>query len=103
MSKTSALFSEWGQLVVRLDTWYLMRRFASGVTTESHQLHPTFMRQLSHCIFEVDPGDARRLTQAKRHKQQQQKHHQRKAFHQPQKSADRLCSTPAESVAGPKG
>ncbi|XP_078810692.1 uncharacterized protein LOC110015985 isoform X2 [Oryzias latipes] len=53
-------------LVVRLDIWYLMRRFASGVTTESHQLHPTFMRQLSHCIFQVDPGGARRLTQAKR-------------------------------------
>ncbi|XP_020555172.1 uncharacterized protein LOC110013345 [Oryzias latipes] len=46
-------------LVVRLDIWYLMRRFASGVTTESHQLHPTFMRQLSHCIFQVDPGGAR--------------------------------------------
>ncbi|XP_078804413.1 uncharacterized protein LOC144992387 [Oryzias latipes] len=43
-----------------------MRRFASGVTTESHQLYPTFMRQLSHCIFEVDSGDACRLSQAKR-------------------------------------
>ncbi|XP_024155228.1 uncharacterized protein LOC112163196 [Oryzias melastigma] len=41
-----------------------MQRFASGVTTESHQLYPTFMRQLSHCTFEVDSGDARRLTQA---------------------------------------
>ncbi|XP_044023527.1 uncharacterized protein LOC122862245 [Siniperca chuatsi] len=66
VSKTAALFQEWGQLVVRLDIWHLMRRFAAGVTTESHELYPTFMRQLSHCIFEVDPGDARRLTEAKR-------------------------------------
>ncbi|KAK5605738.1 hypothetical protein CRENBAI_006887 [Crenichthys baileyi] len=47
-------------------TWHLMRRFACGVTSESHELYPTFMRQLSHCIFEVDSGDARRLTEAKR-------------------------------------
>ncbi|KAA8578498.1 hypothetical protein FQN60_007278 [Etheostoma spectabile] len=57
---------EWGQLVVRLDIWHLMRRFASGVTTETHELYAPFMRQLSHCIFEVDSGDARRLTEAKR-------------------------------------
>ncbi|XP_054867673.1 uncharacterized protein LOC129347250 [Amphiprion ocellaris] len=66
VSKTAALFPEWGQLLVRLDIWHLMRCFASGVTTESHQLYPTFMRQLSHCIFEVDSGDARRLAEAKR-------------------------------------
>ncbi|KAM6952075.1 uncharacterized protein PEZ65_009278 [Lycodopsis pacificus] len=66
VSKTAALFQEWEQLVVRLDVWHLMRRFASGVTTESHELYPTFMRQLSHCIFEVDPEDVRRLTEAKR-------------------------------------
>ncbi|XP_069000216.1 uncharacterized protein [Embiotoca jacksoni] len=66
VSRTAALFPAWGHLVVRLDIWHLMRRFASGVTTESHQLYPTFMRQLSHCIFEVDPGDARRLGEAKR-------------------------------------
>lgn len=57
---------EWGQLVVRLDIWHLMRRFAAAVTTESHELDPPFMRQLSHCIFELDPGDARHLTEAKR-------------------------------------
>ncbi|XP_041836778.1 uncharacterized protein LOC121636980 [Melanotaenia boesemani] len=66
VSKTAALFQEWGQLVVRLDIWHLMRRFASGVTTESHGLYPIFMKQLSHCIFEVDAGDARRLSEAKR-------------------------------------
>lgn len=65
-SKTAALFSDWGQLVVRLDIWHLMRRFAAAVTTESHELYPTFMRQLSHCIFEVDCEDARRLKEAKR-------------------------------------
>ncbi|XP_061576197.1 uncharacterized protein LOC133442253 isoform X2 [Cololabis saira] len=66
VSKTAASFSEWTQLVVRLDIWHLMRRFASGVTTESHELYPTFMRQLSYCIFQVDPEDARRLIRAKR-------------------------------------
>lgn len=60
------LTQEWEQLVVRLDIWHLMRRFARGVTTESHELYPAFMRQLSHCIFEVDGEDARRLTEAKR-------------------------------------
>ncbi|XP_019119722.2 uncharacterized protein LOC109139749 [Larimichthys crocea] len=66
VSRTAALFHEWGQLVVRLDIWHLMRRFTSGVTTESHELYPSFMRQLSHRIFEVDSTDARRLTEAKR-------------------------------------
>nr|XP_054600042.1 uncharacterized protein LOC107372644 [Nothobranchius furzeri] len=66
VSKTAALFPEWERLIVRLDIWHLMRRFASGVTTESHELYPTFMRQLSYCIFEVDAEDARRLVGAKR-------------------------------------
>ena len=43
-----------------------MRRFASGVTSESHQLYGPFMRQLSACIFEWDAGDVRRLLEAKR-------------------------------------
>ncbi|KAL7379614.1 hypothetical protein ABVT39_002425 [Epinephelus coioides] len=60
-SKTAALFL----LVGHLDIWH---RFASGVTTESHELYPTFMRQLSHCIFEVDLGDAYCLTEMKRSK-----------------------------------
>ncbi|XP_015252759.1 PREDICTED: uncharacterized protein LOC107099223 [Cyprinodon variegatus] len=66
VSKTAALFHEWGNLVVRLDIWHYMRCIAGGVTTESHELYPTFMRQLSLCIFEVDPEDARRLKEAKR-------------------------------------
>lgn len=52
--------------MVRLDIWHLMRRLASGVTNESHALYPTFMRQLSHCIFEVAADDADRLMMAKR-------------------------------------
>ncbi|XP_014038307.1 uncharacterized protein [Salmo salar] len=65
-SKTAAMYNEWDQLVVRLDIWHLMRRFASGVTTESHQLYGPFMRQLSVCILEWDAGDVRRLLGAKR-------------------------------------
>ncbi|XP_038834473.1 uncharacterized protein LOC120032441 [Salvelinus namaycush] len=65
-SKTAAMYNEWDQLVVRLDIWHLMRRFAAGVTTESHQLYGPFMRQLSACIFEWDAGDVRRLLEAKR-------------------------------------
>ena len=65
-SKTAALFHEWDELVVRLDVWHLMRRFAAGVTTESHRLYPTFMRQLSVSIFEWDEEDIRRLREAKR-------------------------------------
>ncbi|XP_042169059.1 uncharacterized protein LOC121843508 [Oncorhynchus tshawytscha] len=60
------LYNDWDQLVVRLDIWHLMWRFASGVTTESHQLYGPFMRQLSACIFEWDAGDVRRLLEAKR-------------------------------------
>lgn len=64
--KSAALFHEWDKLVVKLDVWHLMRRFAVGVTTESHQLYGTFMRQLSGCIFEWDPEDISRLREAKR-------------------------------------
>ncbi|XP_064856746.1 uncharacterized protein LOC115112622 [Oncorhynchus nerka] len=33
--KTAAMFSQWDELIVRLDVWHLIRRFARGVTTES--------------------------------------------------------------------
>ena len=65
-SKTAALFNTWDQLVVRLDIWHLMRRFASGVSTERHQLYGPFMGRLSSCIFEWDAEDVRRLLEAKR-------------------------------------
>ncbi|KAJ4946375.1 hypothetical protein JOQ06_024042 [Pogonophryne albipinna] len=59
--KMDSTKKECGQLVVRLDIWHLMRNVAGGVTRESHELYPAFRRQLSLCIFEVDPGDARHL------------------------------------------
>ncbi|KAJ8370904.1 hypothetical protein SKAU_G00109320 [Synaphobranchus kaupii] len=43
-----------------------MRRFAAGVTTVSHQLYGTFMRQLSSSLFEWDEEDVRLLREAKR-------------------------------------
>ena len=65
-SKAGSMFPEWDQLVVRLDVWHFMRRFAVGVTTESHQLYGLFMGRLSHCIFCWDAGDVALLRQAKR-------------------------------------
>ncbi|XP_072563185.1 uncharacterized protein [Paramormyrops kingsleyae] len=50
-SRVAAMFCEWEELVVRLDVWHLMRRFAVGVTTDSHQLYGLFMAKLSSCIF----------------------------------------------------
>ncbi|XP_056450023.1 uncharacterized protein LOC130385530 [Gadus chalcogrammus] len=58
--------AEWDKLVVRLDIWHLMRRYASGVTTESHQLYKPFLQQLSASIFLWDPEDTARLLNAKR-------------------------------------
>lgn len=43
-----------------------MRRLAVGVTTDAHQLYPTFMARLSACIFEWDAGDISELRKAKR-------------------------------------
>ncbi|XP_056120618.1 uncharacterized protein LOC130097702 [Rhinichthys klamathensis goyatoka] len=65
-SKTAAMFPQWAQMVVRLDIWHLMRRFAAGVVSESHQLYGAFIRQLSSSIFEWDAVDVRRLLEAKR-------------------------------------
>ena len=64
-SKTAEMFHEWHELEVRLDVWHLMRRFARGVTTDSHQLYGLFMARLSFAIFEWDDGDVARLTEAK--------------------------------------
>ncbi|KAJ8289329.1 hypothetical protein GJAV_G00000020 [Gymnothorax javanicus] len=63
--KVAAMFGEWDQLVVRLDVWHLMRRFARGVTTDSHQLYGLFMARLSFAIFEWDSRDVDRLMEAK--------------------------------------
>ncbi|XP_069388178.1 uncharacterized protein [Paralichthys olivaceus] len=59
------MFGEWEQLVVRLDVWHLMRRFARAVTTDSHQLYGLFMSRLSFAFFEWDSGDVARLQEAK--------------------------------------
>ncbi|XP_063078300.1 uncharacterized protein LOC134468289 [Engraulis encrasicolus] len=64
--KTADMFPEWDKLVVRLDIWHLMRRIASGVSTESHQLYKPFMQQLSSAIFEWDADDTARLFAAKK-------------------------------------
>ncbi|KAL2082094.1 hypothetical protein ACEWY4_021912 [Coilia grayii] len=63
--KTSQLFHQWHELVIRLDPWHLMRQFARGVTSDSHQLYGLFMARLSLAIFEWDAGDLTRLREAK--------------------------------------
>ncbi|XP_049334953.1 uncharacterized protein LOC111197182 [Astyanax mexicanus] len=66
-SSVAKLFHEWEDVtIVRLDVWYLMRWFASPVTTESHQLYGAFMSGLSGCIFVWEAGDVTRLREAKR-------------------------------------
>ena len=64
-SATHGMYHEWQELVVRLDVWHLMRRFARGVTTDSHQLYGLFMARLSFAIFDGDGEDVRRLKEAK--------------------------------------
>ncbi|CAL8311585.1 unnamed protein product [Lota lota] len=61
----ASMFGEWDQLMVRLDVWHLMRRFARGVTTDSHQLYGVFMARLSFAIFEWDRSDVECLTEAR--------------------------------------
>ncbi|XP_048857960.1 uncharacterized protein LOC125725236 [Brienomyrus brachyistius] len=65
-SRAAAMFCEWEELVVRLDVWHPMRRFAVGVTTDSHQLYGLFMAKLLSCISEWDSADVARLMQAVR-------------------------------------
>lgn len=65
-SKYQDLFSQWPDLVVRLDIWHFMRRLAVGCTTESHPLYGPFMSSLSKCIFEWDTSDMALLFDAKK-------------------------------------
>ncbi|KAK7898989.1 hypothetical protein WMY93_019842 [Mugilogobius chulae] len=65
-TKLKARFSEWPDLIVRLDIWHFMQRLAVGCTTDAHQLYPTFMARMSACIFEWDAGDVNKLREAKR-------------------------------------
>ncbi|XP_047242400.1 uncharacterized protein LOC124880974 [Girardinichthys multiradiatus] len=65
-TKLKARFSEWPNLIVRLDIWHFMRRLAVGCTTDAHQLYPTFMARMSACIFEWDAADVNNVREAKR-------------------------------------
>ena len=65
-SKYQVLFSAWGNLEIRLDIWYFVRRLAFGCTSEAHPLYGVFMSQVSGCIFEWDDLDYNRLLAAKK-------------------------------------
>ena len=65
-SRLRELFGAWPQLIVRLDAWHFMRRFALGVTSASHPLYGTLMSRLSACLFEWDADDVALLERAKR-------------------------------------
>ncbi|KAJ8007961.1 hypothetical protein DPEC_G00099780 [Dallia pectoralis] len=64
--RAAAMFSQWEDLYVRLDIWHFIRRFAGGVTSESHPLYSLFLQRLSSCIFVWCAEDAERLREAKR-------------------------------------
>ena len=53
-------------LEIRLDAWHWMRRIASCVTTESHQLYGDFMGRLARCMFEYNTDDLKALKAAVR-------------------------------------
>ena len=63
--KLQTTFGDW-TVLVRLDIWHFMRRFAIGCASESHALYPVFMSQLSTCIFQWDVADLQRLRDAKK-------------------------------------
>ena len=64
-SRYHKLFHSWVKMLVRLDIWHWMKRIAAGAL-DSHPLYPSFLRQLSGCIFEWDQDDYRELSDAKR-------------------------------------
>ena len=70
--KSKALFAEWDNLLIRLDIYHFMRRIATGCSTESHQLHQTFMARLSQCIFQWDSNDLEHLKLAKKREMESQ-------------------------------
>ena len=59
-------FAAWPDLIIRLDIWHFMRRFASCVTTEAHPLYGVFMSRLARCIFQWSDEDLKLLKSAKR-------------------------------------
>ncbi|XP_026145603.1 uncharacterized protein LOC113120014 isoform X2 [Carassius auratus] len=58
-------FNEWKEVEVRLNISEFMRRISVGCTSESHQIYPTFMDRLTHCIFKWDEEDLKQLKEAK--------------------------------------
>ena len=71
---TKYLFPQWEDLMVKLDIWHFMQRFASCATSVSHPLYSTFMSKLSDAIFRWDQGDLQALRQAKASQLQSQGH-----------------------------
>ena len=65
-ASTKRQFIGWPALQIRLDIWHFMRRFASGCTTDSHQLYAFFLRRLAACIFLWSAEDVDLLQRAKR-------------------------------------
>ena len=63
--KVKDLFSQWSELIISLDIWHYMRRFAVGCTTEFHPLYAVFLGHLSQCIFEWSNADLQLLKHAK--------------------------------------
>ena len=70
--KSKALFAEWDNLPIRLDIYHFLRCIATGCSTESHQLHQTFMARLSQCIFQWDSNDLERLKLVKKREMESQ-------------------------------
>ena len=70
--KSKALFAEWDNLLIRLDIYHFMCRIATGCSTESHQLHQTFMARLSQCIFQWDSNNLERPKLAKKRQMESQ-------------------------------
>ena len=65
-SRVRQQFNRFMDMVVRLDIWHFMRRFAVGCCSGSHAHYGTFMSQLSGCVFQWDPEDIEQLLNAKR-------------------------------------
>lgn len=61
----------WPSTLIRLDIWHFMRRLASAVETESHQLYQPFMAGISQAIFVWDDADLQQLVAAKMGQMQQ--------------------------------
>ena len=50
--KSKKLFSLWDNLVICINIWHFMRRFAAGCNSEAPPLYSVFVSRLSQCIFQ---------------------------------------------------